>query len=164
MARWVQNDWSDLIHRFAEAIKQLPEARRQALHEAGKVVLAEVRSQIDEQGINDSRGRVKRWQDLQMGSRGGFVRVAPVVRETTKWGYTSVDITRYLEHGHELAIPDHHGKSKYWESEKAVVSESTGRYIVPGRLFYSFAQLRSHKEALKAAERVLSAVTDELER
>lgn len=159
MARWMKREWEDLMHRFSTAIEQLPEARRQALREAGAVVLAEVRSQIDEQGINDSRGRVKRWQDIRMGSRGGYVRVAPMVKETDKWGYTGVDITRYLEHGHALAT---HGKTGYFESDKMVVSESTGQSIVPGRLFYSWAESRAHKAALEAASKVLAAVSAEL--
>ena len=69
---------------YGRFIEKVPEIKRDAVAAGGKALLDEVRSQIDKQGINDSAGNVKRWQDYTLSSGGGYVKVRPVEANTAR--------------------------------------------------------------------------------
>ncbi len=173
MSRAGLKELEQFLHYYSRVMDAIPNARKEALSEAAEAVKAEVDRQIGAQGIQDRHGRVKRWQQVTMGSGGGWARVKPVeikinkkttsVETKINKETTSVDITRYLERGHKLVMPGRHGKVTTYAAKKAVVSESTGNYIVPGRLFYSRTKSKAQKIALDAARKVLDRIEDENE-
>ena len=143
--RW-QRFWAQWEH----VIEQVPEAKRDALKAMGEAVLAELRDQIDLQGVNDARGRVKRWQEYRIGCGGGYVAVSPVTDEAqvTRGGETttSKDVTRYLDRGHGVRGPS--GRAKRYEPRY-----QHARLYVPGHLFYSYTRDKAGRIAAHAAEK-----------
>ena len=79
MARqWFDKEQWDAFWRFwDDAIQAIPGLKREALASMGDAVLREVRRQITRRGVRDSQGRVARWQEARIGSKGGYVAVAP---------------------------------------------------------------------------------------
>lgn len=89
---------------LAQAIRQTPEIKREALAELGQQMLAQVRSRIG------GTGKVQRWQHVHLGSGGGYVAVHPA--ENTKDGYGRAvgAVTNAIESGHKIRPPS--GKAK----------------------------------------------------
>lgn len=133
--------------------KKLPVIKSKALYAAGKVLQEEVREQIRAQGVQDRFGRVNRWQQLTLGSQGGYVRVSPMSEYTeSTWkgkDVSSKQITTWLERGHGVR------KNRY--------GYYSGPTYVKGRLFYSWAKLRGYSKALDAAAREIDRITDDWE-
>ena len=102
-----KSDWDAFWRFWDDAIQRIPDLKREALEAMGKAVLQEVREQISRRGVHDSQGRVAKWQEMRIGSKGGYVAVSPSPDETvqvTRSGETttSKDVTRYLERGHGI--------------------------------------------------------------
>lgn len=165
-----------LWDHYDEVLNRLPDARRKALEAAGKTLNNEVDRQIDRQlPGHDAGGRVKSWQEVTMGTRGGYARVSPMKKTVSasrrSWSHTqetynSKQITNWLEHGHKMVLPKKAGRGFRRNgnvSERTVISGSTGAHIVPGYLFYSWAEMEAQKLAKKAAEEVLTLLAHDLE-
>lgn len=84
---------------LAQAMRQTPEIKREALAELGQQMLAQVRSRIG------GTGKVQRWQHVHLGSGGGYVAVHPA--ENTKDGYGRAvgAVTNAIESGHKIMPP-----------------------------------------------------------
>ena len=139
---------------------QIKGAKRQAVQAAGEAIRDEVASQAHSR-VNDPRGRVERWQQLRVGSGGGYIAVSPVSDEAvqvTRGGQrtTSKDVTRYLERGHGIRPPS--GRARRY-----VPRVRSGRTYVPGRMFYSWAAANAERLALKAADRAMGRIADEID-
>lgn len=152
-----EKEWDSFWKNWGEAIQRIPELKREALEAMGKAVLQEVRAQIPRRGVNDRQGRVARWQEMRMGSKGGYVAVSPSPDETvqvTRSGEktTSKDVTRYLEKGHGIPTPS--GRTRRY-----VPRIASRRTYVPGHLFYSWAKQDAGKIALEKASRLLERLT-----
>lgn len=172
MSKWVKG-LEKLWDYHADVINAIPEARRIALEAAGEKLKEEVNRQIDLRLPNhDRRGRVKSWQEVTMGSRGGYVKVSPrdetVAESAQHWfrsteKYSAHDITFWLEHGHKMVLPkrNRYGTVTWSDSDNAVENASTGELIVKGRMFYSWAWMAAPKLAKEAAEAVLEQLSDE---
>lgn len=153
------------VRRFVsywdELLELLPEARRQAVEAAGEEIQRNVQKQVWAADIRaDSKGKVSGWQKLRMGSKGGWVGISPVRNASVysfeprknfggrykqhTWKGRSVTagwITVWLERGH----------GTQW-----------GGYA-PGRYFYSRARDDALEIGLKAADRVLCRLADEVD-
>lgn len=161
MAKFNTEKWDEFWDGWDVVIQKFPDAKRMALNEMGRAVLKEVLSQIKKQGITDQRGRVGSWQEIRIGSGGGYVAVSPDHEEVqvTKQGEktNAKDVTRYLDRGHKVRGPS--GRAKRYrprmnyENSGSVISASTGALIVKGRLFYSYARENAERIAMHAAER-----------
>lgn len=142
------------IEQFDRLIEEIPDVKQRIYRQVGEALLKNVRQEIDNR-VSDPYGKVKRWQDIQLGSKGGFVKVLPTDKSKDKWGYTGTMKTYALERGH--AVPQPTGRWKRyetWFSDKLVYGRS-GRGldgIVPGRMFYSWAKMDSKQIALSIAE------------
>lgn len=164
--------WEKFWRGWEHVIKKLPDAKRMALNEMGKAVLKEVWSQIGQQGINDRYGRVRRWQSMRIGSRGGYVAVSPDtdVVQVTKAGKktTSKDVTRYLERGHRVRQPSGRTKryvARFNDDARTVWSENFRRgdfLVVKGRQFYSYARTNAERIAVRAAEKQVLVPLEEM--
>lgn len=67
------------FNRFWEELLQaVPDARRQAVEEAGAAVQRELNTQIGAAELADgAKGTVRTWQELRVGSKGGYAALSP---------------------------------------------------------------------------------------
>ena len=67
------------FNRFWEELLQaVPDARRQAVEEAGAAVQRELNAQIGAAELADgAKGTVRTWQELRVGSKGGYAALSP---------------------------------------------------------------------------------------
>lgn len=154
-----ENHWGKLIER-------LPSIKTQAIYAAGKVLRQEVQTQVDQQGIVDTFYRVKRWQELSLGSKGGYAAVRPNAEEETQatWGGKAVKankLTYWLEHGH--AARKSSGRNPRYTPDIKDAVIGVGGAVVRGRMFYSWGRFYGADKALTAASRELMRIEDEWE-
>lgn len=159
-----QSNLGEMLHAFDEIMEQLPEARREALEAAGEALRKEVASQIDKR-VNDSHGRVKRWQEVTVGSKYGYVKVAPAVERVEGKDCTSRKLTYWLEHGHGIAPlkRNRHGRIKQYEARRSDYETTKKKPYVKGRMFYSWSKMEAAKLARIAAEKALCVFEDQLD-
>lgn len=153
-----------LCRWYEEALKCIPEAKRRALRAAAEAVKQELDRQIAIR-LDDSRGKVRTWQQVTMGSQGGYSRVGPTKQEVAnqygkRYGYSAAQVTGYLERGHAVLSP--FGKNQRYQPRlKKAIFGSIGNAVVPGRKFYSYTRLRSSELGIAAMEDELDRLTDE---
>lgn len=92
----------DRLHELEEDMRQEKEAM---LRRIGEQAQDMVHSGIDSSGLNDMRGRVKRWQNPTLGSGRGYVAVRPDSVEVSAGGsgtqrLNAGALTNFLESGH----------------------------------------------------------------
>ena len=164
------------FNRFWEELLQaVPDARRQAVEEAGAAVQRELNAQIGAAELADgAKGTVRTWQELRVGSKGGYAALSPGkgtaqprVEETQHtWKGKPVSKkqdTRWLERGHGTRRPAA-GSSRSWnQAGRAGVTRASAAGYVKGRQFYSWTKAKALELALKAADRVLSRIADEVD-
>lgn len=153
-----------LCRWYEDALKCIPEAKQRALRAAAEAVKQELDRQIATR-LDDSRGKVRTWQQVTMGSRGGYSRVGPTKQEVTnqygkRYGYNATQVTGYLERGH--AVPSPSGKNQRYQPrlQKAIFGLA-GNAVVPGRQFYSFTKMKASGIGIDAMEKELDKLTDE---
>ena len=128
-------------------LPKLRQARRAALEDAGDQMLAAVRSRIG------GSGKVQRWQDLYMGSGGGYAAVRARAEVNDENGYAVGYVTNALESGHR---------------------QTPGRYVpalgrkltrdrVPGKYMYARSAQVLDRIAQSAAERIEASMEHILE-
>ena len=136
---------------FDKILQEFPERRRELHERVGRAVQRELQQQIASSGINDSSGRVRRWQVVHVGSGGGYAAVRP------EKGTTGADspgaITNYLEGGHRIASP--RGGKNY--RPRLRVS------YVSGYHFYVNTSMRAESIAIGEAEAWADEIARELE-
>lgn len=170
--------WEDLYKAF-------PEARRQAVETMGQAIQEEVNARIAAADLAGGAKRtVQSWQELRLGSSGGYAAVSPRkgtvtsvdrgqsgsrVRQHTWKGQpvTALQVTRWLERGHGVRKADPKGDYKYSKRRsqrwRALHNDSTNTDYIKGRMFYSWAKMKATDLALDAAERVLERISDEVD-
>ena len=178
----------DRFVRFWEPLFQkVPEARAEAVKAMGEAMAGEVQARIQAADLErDARGTVVSWQELRLGSRGGYAAVSPIkgktvlsrdrlasgtrLRQHTYKGkaVTSKQITGWLEKGHGARYAKSTGayawSRRRWNREWRIgFNDKTNTGYVAGRQFYSFARLTAWDAARKAADRVLSKIADEVD-
>ena len=136
---------------FDKILQEFPERRRELHERVGRAVQRELQRQIAASGINDSSGRVRRWQVVHVGTGGGYAAVRP---EKGKTGADSPGaITNYLEGGHRIASP--RGGKNY--RPRLRVS------YVSGYHFYVNTSMRAESIAIGEAEAWADEIARELE-
>ena len=178
----------DRFVRFWEPLFQtVPEARAEAVKAMGEAMAGEVQARIQAADLDGgARGTVVSWQELRLGSGGGYAAVSPIkgktvlsrdrsasgtrLRQHTYKGkaVTSKQITGWLEKGHGVRKARSTGtyawsRKRRMRKGRAQVNKQTGQGYVAGRQFYSFARLTAWDAARKAADRVLSKIADEVD-
>ena len=140
-----------LERSFDKLLEEFPERRRELHERVGRAVQRELQQQIASSGINDSSGRVRRWQVVHVGTGGGYAAVRP---EKGKTGADSPGaITNYLEGGHRIASP--RGGKNY--RPRLRVS------YVSGYHFYVNTSMRAESIAIGEAEAWADEIARELE-
>lgn len=136
-----------LVEKLERSPKVLAQAKRQAFEAAAPKLLSTVRSEIG------GSGKVQRWQEAYVGSKGGYAAVRPKARtyaEVTKNGkqYAVGYVTNAINSGH-----------KYPSTRMGYRSRAG---TVPGKRFYPRAQDQAETVAREAAEQIVQALTDHL--
>lgn len=140
-----------LERSFDKLLEEFPERRRELHERVGRAVQRELQQQIASSGVNDSSGKVRRWQAVHVGSGGGYAAVRP---EKGKTGADSPGaITNYLEGGHRIASP--RGGKNY--RPRLRVS------YVSGYHFYVNTSMRAESIAIGEAEAWADEIARELE-
>lgn len=148
-----KKQWETFWKVWNRRLETLPGAKKAALYAAGQAVLPVLRQQI-ERRVDDRHGRVRKWQEIRLGSKGGYVAISPVTDELSV-DQTARDTTRYLERGHKIRPPS--GRAKRYSPRIR-----SGRTYVPGRMFYSWTRMDATKLAVSAAREEILAWIDEL--
>jgi hypothetical protein len=141
--------------------KRLPVIKTRALYAGGKVLQAAVRSAISED-INDRFGRVKSWQLVYLGSKGGYAAVRPVAEYTgRKWNKKEVfsnKITTWLYRGHGVRRSEN---PDYEPRYKKAGFSSAGTGYVSGHYFYSWGRTLGERKAYDAMAREIERLVDD---
>ena len=139
--------------RLDRARELLPDIRRQALKAAGDELLSAVRGRIG------GTGKVQRWQEMQMGSGGGYtaIRAKAKTYQVAKSGQrTAVGyITNAIESGHRVRRPAS-GSKRYRYRGRGVLT-------VPGKRMYAATAGDADRIAARTARDVEKRLTAALE-
>lgn len=146
----------DLDTDFEHLLREIPEGRRRLHDEIGAAILEDVRANITSSGINDSRGRIRGYQEHYVGSGGGYAAVR-AVKGMGPSGYDDSPgaITNYLENGHRIRQPS--GTAKRRRKGRAK------KPYVDGFHFYAAAERNAEIVALAAAEKFADSLADLLD-
>ncbi len=128
-----KNGITALDHGFEQILDEFPQQRRTLHERVGKAIQRELQSQITASGVNDPHGKIRKWQVLHVGSKGGYAAIRP---EGSEGGA----ITGFLEEGHRIASP--RGGKGYRPRIRAA--------YVNGFHFYAAAS--QHAESIAIAE------------
>lgn len=151
-------EWTAFWSRWKDTIDQFPGLKEAMLEKVGKRIQGEVRESVDRSGLNDSRGRVKLWQNPHVGSRLGYVSVRADSIEVAA-GYKDRQrlnagaLTNFLSSGHK--VRGRSGRTKRYQPRARMTR-------VKGLDFYGKAKAEAEKIALQEAEAVLQALREEL--
>lgn len=142
----------ELEQHLKGVLNELPGARRE-LHQEYAVLAKELVDQNIRATVNDSHGKIQRWQESRVGSGGGYAAVSPQKGETGRDSPGA--ITNYLESGHRIRRPS--GQDPDYVPRINV----SGR--VDGRHFYHAANQQIQLRAIEVAERFAADLADKLE-
>ena len=157
--------WEDLIEEF-------PEARGEAVRTMGEAVKRDLSAQIARADLEeDARGTVVSWQELRLGSRGGYAAITPKTDTATPrtgkqhtWkgnAVTQRQVTRWLERGH--GVPKYTGSGKQRNRKRrSGLNPVTGLRYVKGRMFYSWTKMKALDHALDAANQALETFAEKM--
>ncbi len=146
-------DINDIDKLLENMLKASPEIRRKAIERAASNLHADVRSEIRSR-INDSHGKVQRWQRIRKGSKGGYAVIEP---ENSSTGDNSPGaITNYLEHGHRIRPPKRAGAKGY----RPRIRES----YVDGRYFYDDVGSTAEHEAIRVGKEICEKMAKVIEK
>lgn len=162
----------DEFNRFWEDLyKAFPRARAEAVEAMGQAVKKDLDTQIGAADLSaGGKGSVRSWQELRLGSKGGYAAVGPGKGGTggrkKTWKGTPVSkrqVTKWLERGHGVRKPAPGSGRRWSRLGRSGINSATGTRFVKGRQFYSFTKLRAVDHALAAADKVLSHIADEVD-
>jgi len=166
--------------RLMEAV---PEARREAVEEAGVAVKRALDAQIQRADLSsgEAKGRVRSWQDLRIGSRGGYAAISPGRETVYSWDkranfggrarqhtwngkpVTARQVTTWLEQGHGTGTTGRMETSRLKGGRTRQRKARWGSGYVAGRKFYADTRDDALEIALKAADKVLCRIADEVD-
>lgn len=165
--------------RFGRLMEVYPEARATAVKAMGQAAQQELNAQIGKADLEtDAKGTVSSWQELRLGSEGGYAAISP---KAYKWSYdhgkgkpkfwksvrvSTRMVTKWLERGHGVRKADttkayawsQRRKNRIWRSG---VNKYTGLRYVKGRMFYSWTKLKARNQALDAATEAMNTFAKE---
>ena len=167
------------MERFARYWEKLfetvPAARHRGVEAMGAAVQKDLNAQIQAADLGtDAKGTVCAWQEIRIGSRGGYAAVSPgrgiatprAGKQHTYLGspVTQKQVTRWLERGHGTPSTgpkrwNYVVRTKKWHR----IAKRQGEGYVKGRLFYSWTKRKAWETARKAADAVLSRIADEVD-
>lgn len=149
-------DWKAFWDRWRDTADALPGLKGAMLERIGGQIRDEVRGSVDRSGLNDSRGRVKLWQNPHVGEGRGYVAVRSDSVEVAA-GYKDRQVlnagalTNFLSSGHKVRGPSGRAKKRYHPRARMT--------RVNGLDFYGKARAESEKIAIQEAEDFMRRLT-----
>ena len=143
---------SELGENLERAMKEFPADRRAAHEELGKILKQRLDASISAR-VNDAHGKIRGWQEVHVGSRGGYVAIRPAKNPSGKDGAAAV--TGYLESGHRIRLPS--GKAKRLQKSRIRVAYIRGRY------FYRDTAREIERDAQQIMENLAQTVAKKIE-
>lgn len=185
-ARYDRKQLDEFIRFWDDLLQAFPEARAKAVQAMGEEVRDDLHGNIMSADLEaDAKGTVISWQELRLGSRGGYAALSPkdgnrvrskdrqlswrkrILKRFKEKPVSKRRVTRWLEKGHGVydgdPTKDYRWSDRYDRAGKARINDRTGKRYVPGRQFYSFTRLYAVDHALAAAEKVLTVISDEVD-
>ena len=139
-----------LDKKLEQLLKNAPEKRRAFHEKAGQVLKQEVDRSVAASGLHDTHGRVKGWQQSDVGSGGGYAAIRAIKGQT---GANSPGaITNYLENGHKTRAKSS-VDTGVWKSKQ---------FYVDGYHFYASARGGLEGKLIKLAEDFAEELAKEL--
>lgn len=135
-----------------DLLDEIPEARQKLHEELADMIKKEVDTQIIASGVKDTHGKIRRWQERHVGSKGGYAAVRAT--DSSTGDNSPGAITNYLESGHKIRTPS--GKAKYYKPKARVP-------YVEGWHFYQNARKTVESEAIKLAEKFAENLAKRIE-
>ena len=173
---WLERQKLERFYRYWEELYAVvPEARAKAVEAMGEAVLKELGVQIQAADLESgAKGTVKSWQELRLGDKGGYAAVSPrgqtaapkAGEKQHTWrgeAVTQRQVTKWLEKGHGARKPGAGSQRMFNRLGRGGIVRRSERTYVKGRQFYSWTRLNAVSIAVKAADRALSAIADEVD-
>lgn len=147
-----------LSRRVENLLKKCPEKRKELHERLARMAQEEVNRQIDIR-LNGNTGKIKGWQESEVGSKGGYAAVRPIKGKMPPNGkgnaYAYGHVTNAIENGHRVRMSEA-------ESERRRPGRSQ-MLAVDGRFFYDAASKATERRTLEEAEKLAQEITEELE-
>ena len=148
------SDLGRLVEKLERSPQVLQKAKRQAMEAAALKLLSAVRTEIG------GNGKVQRWQDAHVGSKGGYAAVRPKAKiyiETKgkqsgfragQKKYAVGYVTDAVNSGHR--------------TPRNKLGYRTSAGVIAGKEFYQRAQAQAETVARDAAQQITQTLTDHL--
>lgn len=148
---------AELRTRIENANNSIPELQRAAHERLGQVLQRTVRGNIST-SLNDSHGKIAGWQDVFVGSGGGYAAVRATASPAGRDGAGAV--TNYLENGHIKRQ-----RRTYVRKQKRkikIIRARAGNNWVEGRHFYQKSKSSAQQEVQREAETLANQIASSL--
>lgn len=142
-------DLDELTKNLERAMKEFPEERRAAHEKVGKILKRRLDANIASR-VNDAHGKIRSWQEVHIGSKGGYAAIRAKATPSGKDGPGA--ITNYLESGHKLS-----GNAIRLKKS----NNGTGR--VRGRYFYQATAREISRDAEQIMEELAQTMAKKIE-
>lgn len=151
------NGLDRLAKAMDEIVKESPEMRRQVHEQLGDVLLGVVQKNVRSH-LNDSHGKISDWQQIYIGSRGGYAAVRADSYPPGPNGAGAV--TNYLENGHVKRV------NRLWSPTQSrrtlhLRARESGNWV-RGRRFYAMSRTDAPRLIMKAANDLAKQIADRL--
>lgn len=148
---------AELRIRIQNANNSIPELQRVAHERFGQVLQRNVRGNIST-SLNDSHGKIAGWQDIFVGSGGGYVAVRATTSPAGRDGAGAV--TNYLENGHVKRQRRTYIRKQ--SRNVRVIRARAGNNWVEGRHFYQKSKSSVQQEVQREAENIANQIANML--
>lgn len=148
---------AEMRTRIDNARNSIPELRRAAHERLGQVVQRTVRGNIST-SLNDSHGKIASWQDIFVGSGGGYVAVRAATSPAGRDGAGAV--TNYLENGHVKRRKRTYVR-KQTRNVRIIRAQASNNWV-EGRHFYQKSKSSLKREVQQEAENILNQLVSSL--
>lgn len=148
---------AEMRTRIDNARNSIPELRRAAHERLGQVVQRTVRGNIST-SLNDSHGKIASWQDIFVGSGGGYVAVRAATSPAGPNGAGAV--TNYLENGHVKRQRRTYVR-KQTRNVRIIRAQASNNWV-EGRHFYQKSKSLLKREVQQEAENILNQLVNSL--
>ena len=153
------------LRRFVQywdrLLEIVPEARREAVESAGEAVKRLLDAQIQRADLSsgEAKGRVISWQRIRLGSGGGWAAISPTKGTVYSWDQRA---------GFGARVRQHTWHRKPVTARQVTTWLERGHGVRPsgyvtGRQFYAWTRDDAQQIALKAADKVLCRIADEVD-
>lgn len=144
------------LNKLVEKLGSSPEVIQQAKQKAIQAAAPKLKQTVDAE--IGGTGKVRRWQEQYIGSKGGYAAVRPKAKTYAdqKKRYAVGYVTNAINSGHRFPTPT--GKNRRYRARI-----KSGHMKVSGKHFYESAQAQVPQIAQEAAQQVVDALIKHME-